>query len=124
MDFDISVQQGATFKMILTIKDPDENPIDLSGYLFRGQVRQTYSSEEIEAEFSFTVLPQEDATLGQVECVITAEESAGITVPGACNSTRKSVKMIYDIESQIADEVTRWLQGTAEISPEVTKDVD
>ncbi len=124
MDFDISVQQGATFKMMLTIKDDNEDPIDLSGYVFRGQIRKTYSSEVVEAEFEFELQPQEDATLGQVLCTITAEETAGIDVPGACQNGRKIAKMIYDIESQVGDEVTRWLQGQALISPEVTKDGD
>jgi hypothetical protein len=121
MDYDITVYQGSTFKMMLTIKDPLDAPIDLTGYIFSGQIRKTYSSSVIEASFEFEVQTQSGATLGQVLCTITAEETAGINVSDACGQSRKITKMVYDIESQVGTEVTRWLQGVANISPEVTK---
>lgn len=121
MDHDITVYQGSTFKMMLTIRNPALALINLTGYIFSGQIRKTYSSSVVEASFEFEVQPQVGDTLGQVLCVVTAEESAGINVPGACGATRKITRMVYDIESQVGTEVTRWLQGVANISPEVTK---
>lgn len=120
-DFDIKVLQGATFSLGLTIKDSDENPIDLTGYSFRGQIRRTVSSANVEASFSFQVQNQLTET-GKVTCFISAEETAAIKVNQSPGAERRLTRMSYDIESE--DEsgtVVRWLQGVAEINPETTK---
>lgn len=118
--YDISVKQGSTFSMMLTIKDPTEVPIDLTGYIFRGQIRKTYSDPVVQAVFEFEIQDQ-ITDQGKVLCTLTAQQSAGISVDETESYTRKITKMIYDIESEIGDEVTRWLEGTANISPEVTR---
>lgn len=121
MDYDISVNQGATYTLLITIKDPSDNPIDLTGYEFRGQIRTTTSDPTVQATFEFEILTQSGGTLGQVYATLSATETAGIELPEQSNSHRKITKMVYDIESVNGTEVTRWLQGTANISPEVTR---
>lgn len=121
MDYDITVKQGATFLLLMTIKDPALNPIDLTGLTFRGKIRATTSDPVVQANFTFVILTQSGATLGQVQASLTAVATAGIIVPKATSAHRKITTMIYDIESDNgAGEVVRWLQGAANISPEVT----
>lgn len=120
-EYDINVKQGATFELLLTIKDPSDNPIDLTGYTFRGQIRTSTSDPTIQATFTFALGVQSGGTLGQVTATLTAAATAAIEVPENDKPTRKITKMIYDIESEIGSEVTRWLEGAAYISPEVTK---
>lgn len=122
--FDIEVSQGATFLMTLTLSDADDVRLDLADETFRGQIRTTYSSAVIVASFSFNVLNQSVAeTKGQVEVSISAANTSAIPVDPATNYNRKNTNMIYDIESQngTTGVVTRWLEGTAVISPEVTR---
>lgn len=121
-EYDIDVKQGSTYQLLLTIKDPDDDPIDLTGYTFRGQIRTSTSDSTIQAAFSFNILTQSGGTLGQVEATLSATDTAGIELPENDRPTRKITKMIYDIESETGGgEVTRWLEGAANISPEVTK---
>lgn len=121
MDYDIDVKQGASYLLLMTIKDPALNPIDLTGLTFRGKIRATTSDPVVQANFTFNVLTQSGATLGQVQAILTPLATAGIIVPKATSAHRKITVMIYDIESDNgAGEVVRWLQGAANISPEVT----
>ncbi len=121
MDYDIDVKQGSTYQLLLTIKDDSAVAIDLTGYTFRGQIRTSTSDPTVQAAFSFNILTQSGATLGQVEATLSATDTAAISLPENDRPTRKITKMIYDIESEIGGEVTRWLEGAANISPEVTK---
>lgn len=121
-EHDIEVKQGATFTLLVTILDPDDNPIDLTGYTFRGQIRKNTSDPVVQANFSFEILAQTGPTLGQLYAILTADETAGIQVPEVDKPHRKITTMIYDIESDNgAGDVVRWLQGKADISPEVTR---
>lgn len=121
-EYDIEVKQGATYRLLMTIKDNNGDEIDLTGYTFRGQIRDTTSSPTIQATFTFDVKTQSGGTLGQVEAILTAAATAGIVLPEVDKPHRKITTMVYDIESDNGGgEVVRWLQGKAEISPEVTK---
>jgi|GEM_PF-4397913 len=55
---DLQIEQGASFERVLTVRDSLNAPIILTGRVFRGQVRRTYSSEEILASFTCTILNQ------------------------------------------------------------------
>lgn len=115
---DLPVEQGATFSWALTIK-ADDLPVDITGYSFRGQIRDTYSSGAILASFTFTIT---DATAGQVSMTMTAAETTAITVDPATSYERTITNATYDVEMvDTAGTVFRILEGTALISPEVTK---
>jgi hypothetical protein len=119
---DISIDQGASFSMYLTIKDESNEKIDLSGHVFRGKIKKDLSDTTTQANFSFTILNQEnESTKGMVEVTLTPEVTASIQT-NARGTSRNVIKMIYDIESvSPSGFVTRWVQGLALISPEVTK---
>jgi hypothetical protein len=119
--YDIDVKQGSTYELLITIKDPNDTEIDLTGHTFRGQIRTSTSDSTIQAAFSF-VLADQVTNTGEVTATLSASATAAISLPENDKPTRKITKMIYDIESEDAGGiVTRWLEGDANISPEVTK---
>ena len=119
---DISIDQGASFSMYLTIKDEANEKIDLSGHVFRGKIKKDLSDTTTQANFTFSILNQgNESTKGMVEVILTSEVTASIQT-NARGTSRNVIKMIYDIESvSPSGFVTRWVQGLALISPEVTK---
>lgn len=118
----ITINQGSTYQLMITLTDSGGTAINLTGYTFRGQIRDSTSSDTIRASFSFTIQTQSGATLGQVLAYIPAADTANIPVDDNDSPTRKLKRMIYDIESvDGSGTVTRWLEGSAYISPEVTR---
>lgn len=119
---DISVKQGATYTLIMTVQDSVPASINLTGYTFRGQIRTSTSDITIQAPFSFVLGVQSGATLGTVTGTISAADTALIVLPANERYTRKITKMIYDIEMiEPGGNVVRILEGTVSVSPEVTK---
>lgn len=119
---DILVEQGATFSMVLVLKDENRNALDLTGLAFRGKIKKAFTDTTSQADFVFNILDQSNtATKGRVEVSLSATQTAAISAPTK-GASRTLTVMIYDIESQSpTGEVIRWLQGDASISPEVTK---
>jgi hypothetical protein len=121
-DYDISIDQGASFSMFLTLKDQAGEKIDIAGYTFRGKIKKDFNESSSQAIFSFNILNQSnESTKGMVEVILSSQDTALIQT-NAKGTSRNIVKMVYDIESQSPSGfVTRWIQGLALISPEVTK---
>ena len=121
-EYDISIDQGASFSMFLTIKDQNGEKIDISDYIFRGKIKKDFNDSVHQAIFSFNILNQSnESTKGMVEVTLNSADTSSIQT-NAKGTSRNVVKMIYDIESESPSGfVTRWIQGLALISPEVTK---
>lgn len=111
--YDITIGQGATFRLPLVLKNDDDTVVDLTGYSARMQIRSIHSA--------FTTLVSLashgggitiTAETGAIEVLIAAEETAGMP----------PIKGVYDFELiQPNDEVWRLLEGSATITPEVTR---
>lgn len=120
-DYEILIEQGATFERILTIKDSAGLEIDLTNWIFRGHIRETYSSVSIIESFSFTILDQV-LEKGKVKMFISAADTATIPVDPATSVGFKNTKYVYNIEAEKPDGfVYRFLQGLAVVSPDVTR---
>lgn len=119
--YDMNICQGADFKLVLTITDSEGNLLNLDDHTFRGQIRQTISSPDVIASFSFNKLDQVTDT-GKVEIKLSSADSSAIALPEQNSIERQAVDFAYDIESETSGgEVKRWLEGKASISPEVTR---
>jgi hypothetical protein len=118
--YTMAIEQGSTFSVQLTINDSSGAPINLTGHVFRGQIRKTISDSTIQASFTFTILDQVTDT-GKVVVSLTAAQTTAISFPSQKTVERTDVEMSYDIESEISGTVYRWLEGIASISPEVTR---
>lgn len=121
-EYNLYIEQGADFYNLFTIQDSAGNRVDLTNHTFSGKIRRTASATAVDAVFAFTVLDQtQAATKGQVEVELAAADSSSITLDQSADAVRTTTFFSYDIESVVGGVVTRWVQGTAEISPEVTK---
>jgi len=111
--YDILCEQGATFRRELVWQDENESPIDLTGYSARMQVRPSVKSTDVIVELTtannrITLYPAE----GKIELNLLASTTAGLVAK----------QCVYDLEMVApSGEVTRLLQGSFTISPEVTR---
>lgn len=70
------LRQGATFRRRFTLTNESTGqPVDITGWMFRGQIRKTASSTEIAAPVTFNII---DAANGVAEFVISAQHTAAL----------------------------------------------
>ena len=111
--YDIQIKQGATFSLTATWKDSTGAAINLTGYTARMQVRLTYDA----ATTILSLTSGSEITLGgaagTIDITVSATTTAGLTAPWAG---------AYDLELVSGGGVvTRLLEGSAIVSPEVTR---
>lgn len=117
---DLYIEQGAKFYRTVTFK-VNNVAVNITGWTFRGQIRTSQTSADIVASFSFAIRDQVLYT-GQVEITLSDVVTSAIPVPSTSRYTRKTSKYIYDIEViNTSGVVDRMLEGTVEVSPEVTR---
>lgn len=113
--FNIVADQGSTFSRTIVWKDPAKNPILLSGYTARMQIRPSVGSSTIVKQ-----LTTENggislgATNGQIVLYISDEDMVNIAED----------KYVYDLELIGPDEdlyVYKLLYGNFVVRPEVTR---
>lgn len=110
----ITLEQGADFQALLTIKDDVGATIDLTGYTFRGQGRVTYLDPAPTFSFSF-VIRNQVTNKGQVDWTLPNTALVALQL-------KADKQYLYDVEMQSAGGiVTRVLEGVATVSPEATK---
>jgi hypothetical protein len=110
--YKIHVEQGATWRRVLTLKDDDGDPVDLTGFTARMQVRESQDSPtpllSLTTGSGITV----DGPAGQLTLLIADETSTAWTWRYG----------VYDLEVESAGgEVTRLLRGEIEVDREVTR---
>ena len=99
------IDQGSTFASSIDILDDNDEPVDLSNYTARGQIRKHYTSSN---SVSFTTT----LSNGSLVISLTANQTANI-VAG---------RYVYDLELvDPANTVVRILEGIVTITPEVTR---
>lgn len=103
----ITVDQGTTFSTTISLTDDDGNPIDLTGYTGRSQMRKHFTSSNSQ---SFTVSLSNNA--GTVTLGLTATQTSNLT-PG---------RYVYDVEVVSgANVISRIVEGIVTVTPEVTR---
>jgi hypothetical protein len=108
----LTFPQGATWSLALTWNDDDGDPINLTGYTARMQVRITYGA----AATILSLANGSGITLGGAAGTIT------LSVAATTTATVNSGTYVYDLELQSGGgEVTRLVEGTLEVTPEVTR---
>ena len=103
---DFRIEQGSTFSFTITVTDSVGAVYALTGATAAARLRETFASS---TSSSFTCAVAE--LTGIITVSMTAAETAAITITSG----------VWDIELTEGSTVTRLLQGTVEISPEVTK---
>lgn len=116
---DLSIEQGATFKRKLIFKDSTNQPINLTGDTFAGQIRASASNPTVIMSFTCTVT---NAVAGEVEITLTDAQTSAIPVKPSTSPEREVTTYAYDIERTISGGTKqRVLEGLANVSPEVTR---
>lgn len=118
VSYNFEQEQGADFTALLTIKNAEGTVIDITGYTFRGQIRQKISDSTKLADFTFAI---QDASAGTVLVSLTAAQTSALPARGLIFSTLTD--LVYDIEMINAEnKVTRIMNGYFKVSPEVTRE--
>lgn len=104
----LEVKQGEDFYRLLTIRDENNDLVDLTGHQFRSQIRASHTSD-VFLEFSFNI-----TGLGTVEMTLSN------TLSSAKTRTGKGA-FVYDVEWDTGSKKIRLLEGFVTFSPEVTK---
>lgn len=112
-NYDILIEQGATFRLQILYKDSNGVAVNLTGYTARMQVRQKYSSPD-----ALLTLTTENGgiALGGAAGTVTVTAAASLTddITATCG--------VYDLELQSGGGiVTRLVEGNVNITPEVTR---
>ena len=112
--YNLEINQGATLALVATWSDSAGTAINLTGYTARLNVRETYASTSavltLTTENSGIVL---GGAAGTITLAATATVTAALTAP---------FSGVYDLELVSGGGVvTRLLEGSATISPEVTR---
>lgn len=108
----LELKQGEDFYRLLTFTDENGALVNLTGYSFAGQIRADYD-DTLFLSFTFTILNQGTNT-GEVEMTLAKALSSAKTITG-------KNKYVYDVERNSGTRTTRILEGSINISPEVTK---
>lgn len=102
--------QGATWSPMFQWFNADGAPIDISAYTGRMQLRRTFSD----------VSPAFEITTANGRMTLDAQGRVNITV-SATDTASLSGEYIFDCELVNGSNVTRLVQGTITVDPEVTR---
>lgn len=105
--YNIVIDQGSDYNLKLTLSQGGAG-LSLVGYAVRGQIRSTVNSNTVAATFTPSVI---DDTIGVFMVSLDAVTTAGMTAG----------HYVYDIELHKTPYVTRILEGTVLLKPEVTR---
>lgn len=111
--YDILIEQGATFQRTFVWKDSNEDPVDITGYTARMQIRRKKSSTTAEHE---ATTENGGITLGDTAGTV------AITIAATDTADFSFSKGVYDLE--LVDPqgvVTRLVEGGVEVNQEVTR---
>ena len=105
----LTIDQGASFKAEIDVKDADGDALDLTGFTGAGQMRKTYASS---TATNFTASIQ-SASNGTVRISLTATQTNAL----------KAGRYVYDVEitKTSTSEVTRVVEGQEDVTPGVTR---
>lgn len=111
--YDFYIEQGATFNRTVVWKDSNEDPVNLTGYTARMQVRKAVTSPTTILDLT---TENSKIALGGALGTIT------LTLAPTDTETLETFCGVYDLELQSASGfVTRLLEGQITISREVTR---
>jgi hypothetical protein len=108
-NYDILIEQGATYTQEFIWKDSDGDPVDLAGYTARMKIRQLKTDNVIVSLTSGSGI-----TLGN-------DGSITVYISAAATELLPLCKARYDLELVSNGIVTRLIQGQVTISAEVTR---
>lgn len=117
------IEQGSTLDFEIQYKDSNNNPINLSGYSGKMQIRPTIDSADPIITLSSSLAL--DGTglnfSGSNGTTPPTSGSIGIYISAASSSIFTFTNAVYDLEITTGSRVTRILEGNVRLSKEVTR---
>jgi hypothetical protein len=110
--YNITMDQGAQWTLTVVYEDNNGNPIDLTGYTAKMQLRKKFDS-------ATSVLTLESPSSGIVITPLTGTIS--LTATTAQMLAIEGGIYVYDLEIANGGVVTRLIMGSATVRSEVTK---
>ncbi len=117
------IEQGATFTIQLDYKDSSANPIDLSGYSGKMQIRPTVTSDIIYLTLSSS-LSADGSGLnfsGSGGLNPPTSGTIGVIIAADTSNTLNFDQAVYDLEIYKQSTVTRLIEGQVKLSKQVTR---
>ena len=124
-NYSFTIEQGTTVNFEIQYTDSESNPIDLTGYSGKMQIRSNFANDQpiTYATLSSSLAP--DGTglnfSGSAGTNPPSSGSIGIYISAASSSAFTFTKAKYDLEITSGSTVTRLLQGVVTLSKEVTQ---
>jgi len=102
------IDAGADYSIIVTANQSNGDPLNLTGYTVKSQIRKSYASQTA-YDFTATVYSQ---LAGKIRLALTATQTSAIK-PG---------RYLYDVEiTSSIGEKRRVLEGIIIVTPEITQ---
>ena len=123
--YSFTIEQGATLDFELAYKDSSDNPIDLTGYQGRMQIRPSVGSDTVYITLSSSLDP--DGTglnfSGSSGLNPPTSGTIGIYISANSSSLLNFEEAVYDLELATGSQypvVTRLLEGAVKLDKNVT----
>lgn len=107
MAYTIDIYKNRSFSLSVTAKDCNDLPIELDSYDITGCIRNKYSDTGVLSNFSITEIPPSNSGIFFIS--LSAEETASLPVG----------QFLYAVDGSISGSVTNFLEGYANIYPNV-----
>lgn len=121
--YSFTIEQGATTNFQVVYQDASGNPINLSGYHARMQIRETKASSTVICRLSSS--RDSDGTglnlSGSNNNLPLSSGSIGVYISAASSSNFNFDTAVYDLELVSGSFVTRLIQGVIKLDKEVTR---
>lgn len=113
----LTIDQGSTYELIISVVDSSGAPVSLSGYTARGMIRKKRKDTVPVISFSCQITTPSN---GQIKASLTAVQTTGL--PAGESKSDAASKYVYDFEIYKVDgTVYRIMEGSLIVSPEVTR---
>jgi hypothetical protein len=107
-----TIDQGATYTLVIVYKDENNVPINLSGYSAYMQLRENFDSATADLTLS---------TANGAIVITAAQGKLTITATATQTGALSAESYLYDLELVNGPVVTRLLQGQMTVNSEVTR---
>ena len=122
VEYDIDVYKDRDYNRSYVIKDSDEALLDISDWTVTSQIRPTYSSTELTAQFVVTTVTGTSTITTSLESAVTGAIDA--STPITLASTTTATNLMWDmVVTTVSGERFTLITGVVDFHDTVTREV-